>query len=93
MLIKYFLALLIFPQLKYIFSYFLNFKILDESELRSVVSDSLWPHRLYSPWNTPGQKTGVGGLSLSRGFSQTQASRIVDGFFTNWATREVQDTW
>ena len=32
----------------------------DESESRSVVSDSLRPHGLYSPWNSPGQKTGVG---------------------------------
>ena len=35
-----------------------------ESESRSVVSDSLWPHGLYSPWNSPGQNTGVGSLSL-----------------------------
>ena len=24
----------------------------------SVVSDSLWPYGLYSPWNSPGQNTG-----------------------------------
>ena len=30
-----------------------------ESESRSVVSDSLQPHGLYSPWNSPGQDTGV----------------------------------
>ena len=35
-----------------------------ESESRSVVSDSLWPHGLYSPWDSPGQNTGVGSLSL-----------------------------
>ena len=35
-----------------------------ESESRSVVSDSLRPHRLHSPWNSPGQNTGVGSLSL-----------------------------
>ena len=35
-----------------------------ESESRSVISDSLWPHGLYSPWNSPGQNTGVGSLSL-----------------------------
>ena len=29
---------------------------------RSVVSDSLLPHGLYSPWNSPGQNTGVGSL-------------------------------
>ena len=34
------------------------------SESCSVVSDSLWPHGLYSPWNSPGQNTGVGRLSL-----------------------------
>ena len=31
---------------------------------RLVMSDSLQPHGLYSPWNSPGQNTGVGGLSL-----------------------------
>ena len=35
-----------------------------ESESHSVVSDSLQPHGLYSPWNSPGQNTGVGSLSL-----------------------------
>ena len=29
------------------------------SESCSVVSDSLWPHGLYSPWNSPGPNTGV----------------------------------
>ena len=33
----------------------------------SVVSDSLRPHGLYSPWNSPGQNTGVGSLSLLQG--------------------------
>ena len=28
------------------------------------MSDSLQPHGLYSPWNFPGQNTGVGSLSL-----------------------------
>ena len=31
-----------------------------ESESRSVMSDSLRPHGLYSPWNSPGQNTGLG---------------------------------
>ena len=35
-----------------------------ESESHSVVSDSLRPHVLYSPWISPGQNTGVGRLSL-----------------------------
>ena len=29
---------------------------------RSVLSHSLWPHGLYSPWNSPGQNPGVGSL-------------------------------
>ena len=35
-----------------------------ESESFSVLSNSLQPHRLYSPWNSPGWNTGVGSLSL-----------------------------
>ena len=31
------------------------------------MSNSLWPHGLYSPWNSPGQNTGVGSLSLLQG--------------------------
>ena len=38
----------------------------------SVVADSLWPHGLYSPWNSPGQNTGVGSLSLLQGIFPTQ---------------------
>ena len=37
------------------------------SESCSVVSNSLRPHELYSPWTSPGQNTGVGSLSLLRG--------------------------
>ena len=43
-----------------------------ESESHSVVSDSLRPHALYSPWNSPGQNTGVGSLSLLQGIFPTQ---------------------
>ena len=42
------------------------------SESRSVVSDSLQPHGLYRPWNSPGQNTGVGSLSLIQGIFPTQ---------------------
>ena len=45
-----------------------------ESESRSVVSDSLPPHGLYSPWDSPGQNTGVGSLSLLQGIFPTQGS-------------------
>ena len=31
------------------------------------MSDSLWPHGLYSPWNSPGQNTRVGRHSLLQG--------------------------
>ena len=33
------------------------------SESHSVIN-SLQPNGLYSPWNSPGQNTGVGSLSL-----------------------------
>ena len=38
-----------------------------EHESHSVVSSSLQPHVLYSPWDSPGLKTGVGSLSLLQG--------------------------
>ena len=38
------------------------------------VSDSLRPHGLYSPWNSPGQNTGEGSLSLLHGVFPTQGS-------------------
>ena len=36
------------------------------------MSNSLQPHRLFSPWNSPGQNTGVGSLSLLQGIFPTQ---------------------
>ena len=44
------------------------------SESHSVMSDSLWPHGLYSSWNSPGQNTGVGSCSLLQGIFPTQGS-------------------
>ena len=44
------------------------------SESCSVMSDSLRPHGLNSPWNSPGQNTGVGSLSLLQGIIPTQGS-------------------
>ena len=38
----------------------------------SVMSDYLRPHVLYTPWNSPGQNTGVGSLSLLQGIFPTQ---------------------
>ena len=36
------------------------------------MSNSLRPHGLYSPWNSPDQNTGVGSLSLLQGIFPTQ---------------------
>ena len=38
-----------------------------ESESGSVMSNSLRPHGLHSPWNSPGQNTGVDSHSLLQG--------------------------
>ena len=47
----------------------------------------------YSPWDCPGQNTGVGSLSVLQEIFPTQESNqvsfIAGGFFTSWATREV----
>ena len=43
-----------------------------ESESHSVLSNSLQTHGLYGPWNSPGQNTGVGSLSLLQGIFATQ---------------------
>ena len=45
-----------------------------ESERHSVMSDSLQPHGLYSPLNSPGQNTRVGSLSLLQVIFSTQES-------------------
>ena len=45
-----------------------------ESEIFSVLSDSLQPHGLYNPWNSLGQNTGVDSLSLLQGIFPTQGS-------------------
>ena len=37
------------------------------------MSNSLRPHGLYSPWNSPGRYTGVSSLSLLQGIFPTQA--------------------
>ena len=69
------------------------FRVLD-SESCSVLSSSLPPHGLNSPWNSPGQNTGVvGAVPLStvsyQPRDQTQVSHIAGRFFTRWATREA----
>ena len=48
----------------------------DERESRSVTSSSLWPHGLYSPWNSPDQNTRVGNCSLLRESSQPRSPSL-----------------
>ena len=38
------------------------------------MSDYLQPNGLYSPWNSPGQNTGLGSCSLLQGIFPTQGS-------------------
>ena len=45
-----------------------------KSESHSVMSSSLQPRGLYSPWNSPGQNTGVGSCSLLQGLFPTKGS-------------------
>ena len=40
------------------------------------MSDSLRPHRLHSPWYSPGQNTGVGSRSLLQAIFPTQGSNL-----------------
>ena len=58
-----------------------------QSESCSVVSNSLWPHGLYSPWNSPGLNTGMGSLFPS------PEDLPNPGIITSWATREAQEKW
>ena len=68
-----------------------------ESESLSVLFDCLQPHGLYSPWNSPGQNTGVGSLSPLQGLFPTQGSNPgllhCRWIFTSWATRKVTFPW
>ena len=53
------------------------------SQSRLVMSDSLPPHGLYSPWNSPGRSTEVGRLSLLQAIFPTQGSNpglLQEGF-------------
>ena len=52
---------------------------------------------LYSPWNSPGQNTGVGILSLLQEIfptqDWTQVSHIAGELFTSWPAREALITY
>ena len=47
-----------------------------KSECLSLASDSLRPHGLYSPWNSLGQNTGMGSLSLLQVIFPTQGLKL-----------------
>ena len=77
----------------FVFFFCLLTSIVKERESCSVMFDSLRPHELYSPWNSPGQNSWVGSLSLLQGIFPTQywtqVSCTAGIFFTSWATREA----
>ena len=92
---------------QFLFFFSLNWKYDYQSYNRHTWSPSevkvaqscppLQPPGLYSPWNSPGQSTGVCSLSLLQGVfptqrSNPQASHIAGRFFTSWATREAQES-
>ena len=43
-----------------------------DSQSSPVMSNSLWTYGLYSPWNSPGQDTGMGSLPLLQRVFSTQ---------------------
>ena len=43
------------------------------------MSDSLRPHGLYSPWNSPGQNTGVGTASITLNGAKLKAFPLKSG--------------
>ena len=60
------------------------------------MSDSLQPHGFYSPWNSPGQNSGVGSLSLLQRIFPTQGLNLglllCSRLFTSWATGKPKNT-
>ena len=68
-----------------------------ESESHSVMFDSLRPHGLYIPWNSLGENTGVGSLSLLQGIFPTQGSNPglphCRQIFYQLSHREAQAYW
>ena len=78
------------PPKKVVYSHF-------ESESHPVVSNSLWPHGLYSPWNSPGENARMGSFSLLQRIFPTQGSN--PGLqYCRWilyqlSHREAQPLW
>ena len=71
-------------------SYYIYIYMKSENDSYSVLSNSLRPHGLYSPWTSPRQNTGVSSLSLLQGIFPTQGSNPglphCRWVFTSWAT-------
>ena len=63
----------------------------------AVMCNSLRPHGLCSPWNSPGQNTGVGSLSLLQEIFPTQGSNPglpqSRWFLYQLSHREAQEYW
>ena len=64
-----FCSLLLFHLLVFVQNIWMRLK---NNIVLSVCSDSLWPHGVSSPWNSPGQNTGLGSLSLLQRIFPTQ---------------------
>ena len=64
-------------------------KVESEGVSHWIVSNTLRPNGLYSPWNSPGQNNEVDNQLRD----WTQLFHIAGGFFTSWATREDQEYW
>ena len=85
-----------FPYFFFFFFWSL-FLVKSDSESFSVMSNSLQPHGLYSPWSFPGQNTGEGNLSLLQGIFLTQG--LNPGVLNcrqilyQLATKEAQEDW
>ena len=62
------------PHTKYIWYLTWGMIFKYESESRSVLSNSVRSHGLYSPWDSSGKNTGVGSLSLLQGIFPNQGS-------------------
>ena len=62
------IVILSFPSVEILYTCILSVSLFLPSKYESyscsVVSDSLWPHGLYSPWDSLGHNTGMGSRSL-----------------------------
>ena len=54
------------------------------------MADSLQPHGLYSPWNSPGHNTEMGSFSFSKGSSHQGKSPIKEQLSNIWASELKQ---